>query len=96
MHIVQFEAMHSIKDAELIIVINKPPCNIESPDFDISDKNLIIIDTENNNPSRWVNCRVLWLGTHWTITVAISISFRSSHFTSSGEEKAIIRLLGIS
>lgn len=92
MHIVQFEAMHSIKDAELIIVINKPPCNIESPDFDISDKNLIIIDTENNNPSRWVNCRVLWLGTHWTITVAIS----SPCVTKWGEEKAIIRLLGIS
>ena len=78
--------MHSIKDAELIIVINKPPCNIESPDFDISDKNLIIIDTENNNPSRWVNCRVLWLGIHWTIVLSIPAGGHDNC------EKVIIRL----
>lgn len=89
MHIVQFEAMHSIKDAELISVINRPPCNIESPDFDISDKNLIIIDTESNNPSKWVNCRALWLGIHWVIGLSLPVGGHDDC------EKVIIRLRAV-
>ena len=84
MRIVQLEATHAIMNADLISIDNKPPHGLESPNFEQAKlENLIIIETENNDPGKWLNCRVLWRNKCWRIDFSLAIQ---------NGEKALIKL----